>query len=556
MKKYMKGDKKLKALVLTLIVALIALGGVSITSFADQGAKSKDVNDGIKTTSKTAANDETVYLLTDADGREHQRIVSEKGTLHYDGYENDNLPVTMKISYTLDGKAITPENLAGKDGRVVMHINYTNHQKSGSVYVPFMAVTGMILDNEYFSNIKVINGKTVDDGNRNIVVGYSFPGMQESLGLSKSQLDVPESITVSADVKNFQIETIYTFLTSDVFAEMNIDQNADLSDLSGQLDKLKDGASELIKGTTQLYDGTQKLQDGAKKLTAGTDTLKTGTEDLYAGTKDLKSGAAKLTTGTNNLKTGADTLYNGTTQLKTGASDLSNGLTQISASSASINNGAKQVVESVLQTASSSLQAAGMNVTLTAENYTQVLNQAIAASQGDMAKQLTGVKAEIDNVMTFYKGVLTYTAGVDSAAQGAKQLPGSVDALAAGAKQISDGASALKTGQTQLAAGIDKLNGGAEQLFEGTSQLRSKENELVSGINQLNAGAKKLSEGVDQMAKEGLAKLAKLSDGDLAGVFDKINALENAAKSYKAFGSKGNYDTVKFIFKADAISPK
>ena len=556
MKKYMKGDKKSKALVLTLIVALIALGSVSITSFADQGAKKENVNDGIKTTAKTPANDETVYLLTDADGREHQRIVSEKGTLHYDGYENAELPVTMKISYTLDGKAITPEKLAGKSGHVVMQIDYTNHQKSGGVYVPFMAVTGMILDNQYFSSIKVTNGKTVDDGNRNVVVGYSFPGMQESLGLSKSQLDVPESITVSSDVENFQIETIYTFLTSDVFAEMNIDQSSDLSDLRAQLDKLKDGASELIKGTAQLYEGTQKLQAGAKKLTAGTDPLKAGTEDLYTGTKDLKTGAAKLTAGTNNLKTGADTLYNGSAQLKTGVSDLSNGLTQISASSASINSGAKQVMESVLKTASSSLQAAGMNVTLTADNYGQVLDQAIAASQGDLATQLAGVKGEIDNVMTFYKGVLTYTQGVDSAAQGAKQLPGSVDALAAGAKQISDGASALKTGQTQLSAGIDKLNGGAEQLFKGTSQLRLKEGELVSGISQLNAGAKKLSEGVDQMAEEGLKKLSKLSDSDLAGVFDKINALENAAKSYKSFGDRGNYDTVKFIFKTDEVSSK
>ena len=194
MKKYMKGDKKSKALVLTLIVALIALGSVSITSFADQGAKKENVNDGIKTTAKTPANDETVYLLTDADGREHQRIVSEKGTLHYDGYENAELPVTMKISYTLDGKAITPEKLAGKSGHVVMQIDYTNHQKSGGVYVPFMAVTGMILDNQYFSSIKVTNGKTVDDGNRNVVVGYSFPGMQESLGLSKSQLDVQRAL--------------------------------------------------------------------------------------------------------------------------------------------------------------------------------------------------------------------------------------------------------------------------------------------------------------------------------------------------------------------------
>ena len=556
MKKYMKGDRKLKALVLTLIVALVALGGVSMTAFADQSSKTGNVNDGITTTSKTKSNDETVYLLTDADGREHQRIVSEKGTLHYDGYENEQLPVTMKISYTLDGKAVTPEKLAGKSGHVVMEINYTNHQKSGGVYVPFMAVTGMVLDNQYFSNIKVTNGKAVDDGNRNVVVGYSFPGLQSSLGLSKSQLDVPESITVSSDVENFQIETIYTFLTSDVFAEMNIDQSSDLGDLSAQLDQLADGASELIKGTTQLYEGTQKLQAGAKKLTAGTDTLKTGTEDLYTGTKDLKTGAAKLTTGTNHLKTGADTLYSGSSQLKTGTADLSKGLSQISASSASINSGAKQVVDSVLQTASASLQAAGINVTLTAENYSQVLDQAIAGSQGDAAKQLAGVKAQIENVMTFYKGVLTYTQGVDSAAAGAKQLDGSVDALAAGAKQISDGASALKTGQDQLSAGINKLNSGAEQLFKGTSQLRTKENDLISGINQLNAGAKQLSEGVDQMAEEGLAKLSKLESSDLAGVFDKIDALENAAKSYKSFGGRGNYDTVKFIFKADAISPK
>lgn len=547
---------KKKILVLTLVVALVALGSVSMCVFADQSTKSGNINNGITTTSKTKPNDETVYLLTDADGREHQRIVSEKGTLHYDGYENCNLPVTMKISYTLNGKSITPKKLAGKSGHVVMHIDYTNHQKSGGVYVPFMAVTGMILDNQYFSNVKVTNGKTVDDGNRNVVVGYSFPGMQESLGLSKSQLDVPESVTVSSDVENFQIETIYTFLTSDVFAEMDIDQNSDLDDLGAQLDKLKDGASELIKGTTQLYEGTQKLQDGAKKLTAGTDTLKTGTENLYTGTKDLKNGAAKLTAGTNNLKTGADTLYNGTTQLKTGTSDLSKGLTQISGSSASINSGAKQVVESVLKTASSSLQAAGLNVTLTAENYGQVLDQAIAASQGDMAKQLVGAKAQIDNVMTFYQGVLTYTAGVDSAAQGAQKLDGSVDALTDGAKKISDGAGTLKTGQDQLTAGITKLSSGAEQLSKGTSQLRTKENDLISGIDQLNAGAKKLSEGVDQMAEEGLAKLSKLSDGDLAGVFDKINALEKAAKSYKAFGGDGNYDTVKFIFKADEVSSK
>ena len=556
MKKHIKGDQKTKAIAAALILALTVLGGASMTVFADQNGKSDNVNDGIKTTSKTPSNDEMVYLLTGADGGEHQRIVSEKGVLHYEGYENCQLPVTMKISYTLDGKAIEPQNLAGKSGHVVMHIDYTNHQRSGGVWVPFMAVTGMVLDNQYFSNIKVTNGRTVDDGNRNVVVGYSFPGIQESLGLSENRLNVPESVTVSADAENFQIEAIYTFMTSDVFAEMNIDQTSDLSDLGGQLDKLKDGASQLLTGTSQLYEGTKKLQDGAKKLTDGTDTLKAGTQDIFTGTKDLKTGVEKLTAGTNNLKTGADTLYNGATQLKKGSSDLSTGLVHISASSAAINSGAKQVADSVLQTAGSSLQAAGLNVKLTPENYSQVLDQAIAGSQGERQAQLAGIKAQIDSVMSFYKGVLTYTAGVDSAAQGAKQLDGSVDALAAGAQQIAGGADALKSGQDQLAAGIDQLNGGAGRLFHGASRLRVKENDLVAGIVQLNAGAKKLSEGVEQMSKKGMSQLSKLGDSDLAGVFDKVNALENAAKSYKAFGGRGNYDTVNFIFKADEIAPK
>ena len=40
----------------------------------------------------------------------------------------------------------------------------------------------MIFDNENCSNIDVINGKAIDDGNRTTIIGYGLPGMQESIG--------------------------------------------------------------------------------------------------------------------------------------------------------------------------------------------------------------------------------------------------------------------------------------------------------------------------------------------------------------------------------------
>ena len=50
-----------------------------------------------------------------------------------------------------------------------------------------------------FSDVHAVNGKIVDDGNRSVVVGYALPGFSESLGTDA--LEIPETVTVSADVK-------------------------------------------------------------------------------------------------------------------------------------------------------------------------------------------------------------------------------------------------------------------------------------------------------------------------------------------------------------------
>ena len=70
---------------------------------------------------------------------------------------------------------ISPEALSGKSGKVTIRFDYTNNAyetvkidgKDERIYVPFLMMSGMILDGEKFSNVTVTNGKVISDGDRN-----------------------------------------------------------------------------------------------------------------------------------------------------------------------------------------------------------------------------------------------------------------------------------------------------------------------------------------------------------------------------------------------------
>lgn len=546
-----KKNRGLRWMVIFLTVALVTLGAVSVTAFAEQSSKDKKTDSAAEekdAEKENRSNEETVYVLTDADGTEHQRIVSEKGELHYEGYQDCKLPVTVKIQYTLDGKKMQPEKLAGRDGHLVMTLTYENHTAA----VPFLAVSGMVLDHEHFSDIKVEGGRMTDDGDRTIVLGLGMPGVAENLGSAASKLDLPEKVTVSADVKDLQMETVYTFATSQVFSELELSGSMDISELTGQMYQLTEGVDQLLTGTGQLDDGAVKLTEGAEKLMEGAYALRDGAGQLHKGTQELKNGVGQLTKGTQELKTGAEELQGGSAQLKTGADQLSAGLDQLTQSSPAINAGAKQMVDAVFASASQSLQAAGINVTLTADNYAAVLEQAAAGGSA----QAAAVKQQLDNVLTFYNGVLTYTAGVDNAAAGSKVFSGGIDAVAAGAEKLAGGAEALEKGQKQLSGGISKVDAGAEKLYGGTRNLADKEKELTAGIQQLGKGAEELHKGVRLMSGELADKLDQLSAGELTDLIDGLSKMADAAKKYDSFGGKGSYESVKFIFKTDGISSK
>ncbi len=364
---------------------------------------------------KNVKGDETFTI-----GKDNQYVWNADGNdIYYQGEGKDDLPVDLKVSFKLDGKSVSPKELAGKSGKVTMRFDYDNKQyktvkidgKKEKIYVPFVMLTGTMLDNEKFTNVEVSNGKVINDGSHTIVAGFALPGMGESLNLDTDKFEIPSYVEIKADVKDFELTTTLTVATNDMFSDIDftkLDEKVDeLSDKLGELtsatDKLVDGSSALYKGihtmltkSGDLISGVKKLSDGAKALSDGAKTLDNGIGTLGSGVNTLDKGAAKLDKGAGTLNNGvikldkgAKTLKNGTSTLEAGISELASGLGTLSSNSAVLTSGAKTVFNTLLSTADTELKAAGLSVDkLTIENYASVLDGVTASLDKDTVTKL------------------------------------------------------------------------------------------------------------------------------------------------------------------------
>ena len=376
-------SKRTMAIALTAALILSAVAGAGVNSLLSRGARVsvETVCDVKAEREATAEKDETVYVIADASGAPQKVIVSDWlkneqknsdiASISDDGnggYSIDaenshawdaasgeldgqpDLPVSVNLTYMLDGKEMTAEQIAGKSGKATIRFDYTNHQKQTvsingkdtDVYVPFTVITGAVLDDSVFSNIEVSNGKVINDGTRTIVIGFALPGMQESLDLNADSIKIPDSIEITADVKNFSLTTTLTMVTNDVFNEAAEDIEKKRDEKGNEdvsLEKLTGGISQLTDGSSALYDGTSQLLEKAGMLISGIHQLASGGQQVSGGVNTVRQTLQLLCSKNSDLQ-----------------------------------GGASKVFDTLLSTTQKQVQAAGMNCpTLTKENYVQVL---------------------------------------------------------------------------------------------------------------------------------------------------------------------------------------
>ena len=453
--------------------------------------------------------------------------------IYYQGQSNKDLPVSVKFTYLLDGQEMQPQDLVGKSGHLQIKIQYTNNEKKSAkvdgknetIYSPFVMLTAMILPDDTFSNVTIDNGKVISDGSRNIVVGVGMPGLKDSLKLDTIDLsaddddknsedktldiDIPDSVSIEADVTDFSMSSSLTVALSDLLKDIDFDDDSALDDIKDALDNLTDAATQLVDGTSDLYDGVEELDekygefdDGVKELRDGTHDLSDGVGDLTDGVNTLADGAKQLQSGAGDLASGAKTLDDGAGKLQSGSKDLVSGVSQLASGATSLQSGAGQLQSGAgqLQSGAAQLQSGAGTLQSGINDYTSgvdLLNAGIQANLSSDSELNTKVSLFAQGINTLAAGVNSYTAGTDSLADG-------VSAYVAGEQQLSQGAQAL----TQIQGALSTLTAALDGEGETTEDLIAASNALAQGTESLKASlgtdeTKQLMTLLDSMLKTG-----------------------------------------------------
>ena len=386
----------------------------------------------VANTKLNSSKNETVYLIGNSDGTIKNTFI---GSTLYTG--SNTLPFETKITYFLDGAEVSSADLLHKSGHVKIAYDYNATALYQGKKVPFVALTGLELDSTKFSNLKITSGKIIREGENYTIVGYSLLGLGENLGVDF----LPSTFSIEADVHDFTLETSYSVLLNDIFADIDTSKLTGLDSLVSSINQLSDGMDQLVSGASQLSTGAKQLSDGTKELQTGVKALSDGISDVNDGGKELANGLSEITKNNTTLQTGATAIITSTLQ------SLNSNLT----------------VQYVL---------AQMHVdAVTVENYTTIIETIL--KMGESA-ELTQAKALLD----FSTGVIGYTKAVQTATTGATKL-------SAGLDQINTKMPELVAGTDKIAKGVSEIATGAAKLEDGTKQFKAQGiDRLVSFANR------------------------------------------------------------------------
>ncbi len=424
---------------------------------------------------------------------------AQEGVFYYQGNAAvATLPWNIEITYELDGKKVSAEELGGATGSLAVHIATTrNDAVAPAFFESFMLQITLTLDGEAVSDIKA-EGATVASSGKDWAVAFTaLPGREGSFELT-------------AQVADFSMDgaQIAALPYSSVVDMPDTDEMVD------EMDELADAVSRLAEGTSSLATGARSLADGASGLSQGATSFGEGLSELAASSSAIVQGSRSIKTS---LATVADKLEDFDLSGLGSVSQLPANLRQIAGALEALADSAGQVRE-------------GYAASLAA--LEEVMNGLVAnaPTEDEIAELRASVKGDAEATTTVEKLVAVYRAAQaakgawDASApafSGADELLASLSAdaeqrgaLALQAQALYAMADAVEAsldpetlGQLgQLAEGISLLaqeygrfHAGLSAYAEGVCALAANYRALDSGASELADGAGSLADGAGTM---------------------------------------------------------
>ncbi len=487
--------------------------------------------------------------------------------VYYKGDTDRPLPISAKVTYTLDGRTAPLSELLGQSGHLTIKIDLTNNDtgtvtadgKERTIVTPLVTAVGVVLG-EDASNVDAVHGLLESAAKSSVAAFVALPGVKDSLsGLLPQQVNgiedyLQDSVTVEADVKDLTAPQI--MIASAASAEA-LGQGNHVFDF--------DSLNDLTDGIAALNDAMDQLLNGASQLKAGAAQLASGSLALLDGVKQLDNGLGQLTEG----------------------------LDTLTSNNAALTSGAQQVADGVLASASQTLMENGLiDTPMTWDNYEAVIDDILSlgdktleagrkkmvrtiweqapqfkASQLDIALYLSATKTDhdLEAALRMMQSFSTdFIAGwfqklTDSDAQQkihdelVYQTENSDDI--ASVRELKENLNNIRffvSSVGQYADGVAAAADGAHAAKDGSAQLASGAADLCNGVLQLQNGTNQLSGGLVQFNEEGISQLTGALDADqLHALQIVVKGMTDRMENYTCFAGapEGAAARVKFIYK-------
>lgn len=514
--------------------------------------------------------------------------------ISYKGKSSEGLPVSVKVSYYLDGEKITPDALAGKSGTVRIRFDYENHTseqvtvsgQSMEVQTPFVLMSMLFLPSDTFSNIRVTNGKVMTSGDDQIVLGYASPGLADSLKL--------ENYGPTADVSSLLVSGTSGYLTGIKTFQTYMDEY-----VKG-VEAVSEGSDTLVSGLAVLNENKEAVQDGAEALQSGLENLNGALAQITMpslGEMDdtaFAEAAEALAADGENLAACLASVQESLIQMQTFAENVSAYAETVENNvSAAQNELASAKLEDVeaaadamaKEQAGSGVDAAlaaipedklsaeekntirdavvnGINISgisSEAENHILAAETQLAAipdfEAPELSLDVSTIESLVGDMSANLEILQSYSENLSGIGDKFSDIGSLLETLKSSVSQLESGSRQLAEGITVFNDSIFKLYEGASALNEGTSELTTAGESLNDSVGTLVQGAQALNDGVTAFDEEGVQSLDDLAGNDLENLLTRIRALKEADSRYNNFGGirENQTGSVKFIIETAEI---
>lgn len=488
------------------------------------------------------------------------------------------IPLTIKVTYLLDGKEVKPSKVVGASGKLEVRYHVENVTaksqqvsfddgtgqqitKDVQVVIPMVGSLTTVLPSS-FTDVASQQANMAGDGRGGTKMSFTMT-LFGPIGSASADFGYTATIK-DGEVPPASISALpVSPLESPSFkggaesykggAATGIELTAGATEIDSNLLKLRDGAGQLLAGLIQLRDGANQLNSGlageaapgAAKLAAGAGDAAKGADQLNDGLFKLNAGAVKLSAGTNDAQAGATKLAAGSAQVADGlheagakAPELIGGLNQLRDGLTSLDAGLAKLSSGVSGAGSdpnvaklfAGLSAAQAAVSPGGQLYsgTLLLTCGLDASQpgcpaGPAVKQgLQTLQSELSTGLGGLEAVLGCS-GATCANVSSDPLPSAVGAIPAGTPASVAASLVIGGIKTKMAAplgdgGLADLYKGVDDLVAGTQAMRCGMSAATAGCPAVDPNAPPLATGLS-MISAGVGQLLNtLASSVAAGV--------------------------------------